>query len=142
MSLNNGQMLPARVRNMRQMKDVLNAEDVVLFEIERTVEKMYERESLLHEELINEKWLEEKLGNLTGGIAYVTKRKESLFIEIRLNTGKMTEKEEKEVVQFIEKWLPAHLAYGVIYEKMYEGVVFSGCAWQHDEIITLKEVIL
>ena len=37
MSLNNSQMLPARVRNMRQMNDVLNAEDIILAEIERSV---------------------------------------------------------------------------------------------------------
>ena len=54
MSLNNSQMLPARVRNMRQMNDVLNAEDIILAEIERIIDEMYQRASLLHEELINE----------------------------------------------------------------------------------------
>ena len=57
MSLNNSQMLPARVRNMRQMNDVLNAEDIILAEIERIIDEMYQRASLLHEELINEEWL-------------------------------------------------------------------------------------
>ena len=61
MSLNNSQMLPARVRNMRQMNDVLNAEDIILAEIERIIDEMYQRASLLHEELINEEWLENKL---------------------------------------------------------------------------------
>ena len=51
MSLNNSQMLPARVRNMRQMNDVLNAEDIILAEIERIIDEMYQRASLLHEEL-------------------------------------------------------------------------------------------
>ncbi|MFQ7180641.1 Uncharacterised protein [Hungatella hathewayi] len=41
MSLNNSQMLPARVRNMRQMNDVLNAEDIILAEIERIIDEMY-----------------------------------------------------------------------------------------------------
>ena len=49
MSLNNSQMLPARVRNMRQMNDVLNAEDIILAEIERIIDEMYQRASLLHE---------------------------------------------------------------------------------------------
>ena len=48
MSLNNSQMLPARVRNMRQMNDVLNAEDIILAEIERIIDEMYQRASLLH----------------------------------------------------------------------------------------------
>lgn len=36
MSLNNSQMLPARVRNMRQMNDVLNAEDIILAELKES----------------------------------------------------------------------------------------------------------
>ena len=64
MSLNNSQMLPARVRNMRQMNDVLNAEDIILAEIERIIDEMYQRASLLHEELINEEWLENKLSEV------------------------------------------------------------------------------
>ena len=52
--LNSEQMLPGRIRNMRQMKDLLGAEDVVLAEIERMIEDMYRRESMLHEELVNE----------------------------------------------------------------------------------------
>lgn len=72
MSLNNSQMLPARVRNMRQMNDVLNAEDIILAEIERIIDEMYQRASLLHEELINEEWLENKLSERTGAGVDVT----------------------------------------------------------------------
>ena len=40
MSLNSEQMLPARVRKMRQMEDLLNVEDIILIEIERIIDEM------------------------------------------------------------------------------------------------------
>ena len=43
MSLNSEQMLPARVRKMRQMEDLLNVEDIILAEIERIIDEMYGR---------------------------------------------------------------------------------------------------
>ena len=71
MSLNNSQMLPARVRNMRQMNDVLNAEDIILAEIERIIDEMYQRASLLHEELINEEWLNNPMSEVLSIAAYI-----------------------------------------------------------------------
>lgn len=59
MSLNSEQMLPARVRKMRQMEDLLNVEDIILAEIERIIDEMYGAAALLHEELVNEAWLKE-----------------------------------------------------------------------------------
>ena len=47
--LNDSHMLPERVRNMRQMKDVLDAEDLILAEIEAMIDEMYQRAKLLHE---------------------------------------------------------------------------------------------
>ena len=64
-------MLPARVRNMRQMNDVLNAEDIILAEIERIIDEMYQRASLLHEELINEEWLSNPLSEVLSMAAYI-----------------------------------------------------------------------
>ena len=49
MSLNSEQMLPARVRKMRQMEDLLNVEDIILIEIERIIDEMYGAAALLHE---------------------------------------------------------------------------------------------
>ena len=66
MSLNSEQMLPARVRKMRQMEDLLNVEDIILIEIERIIDEMYGAAALLHEELVNEAWLKEKLDARTG----------------------------------------------------------------------------
>ena len=86
MSLNNSQMLPARVHNMRQMNDVLNAEDIILAEIERIIDEMYQRASLLHEELINEEWLENKLSERTGVGVDVTGYAEKLLAEIVLES--------------------------------------------------------
>lgn len=140
MSLNNSQMLPDRVRGMRQMNDLINAEDIVLAEIEQIIDGMYQRTSLLRKELINERWLEEKLSQITDGIVYVRKKENLLYIEIVLNVGKLKSEKPAEIISFLNKWLPAHLAYGVTYEKFLEAENFTACIWQHDEIFTLCEV--
>ena len=142
MSLNNNQMLPTRTRNMRQMKDVLNAEDIILAEFERVMDEMYQRASLLHEELVNEAWLEKKLEDITNGIVYVQKEPGTLRIAIDLNVGSLGSQKAAEVVAFIEKWLPAHLAYTVTYERLLEAKNYITCLWQHDEVFILSEVKL
>lgn len=140
MSLNNKQMLPDRIRNMRQMSELLNVEDIVLVEIEQMVNEMYQRASLLHKERINERWLEEKLGKLVDGTVDVKKEEGKLSVEITLNTGKIAILYGEDVIRFIEKWLPAHLAYHVISEKTLKAEVYFSCLWQDDEIMILKEV--
>lgn len=114
MSLNNSQMLPARVRNMRQMNDVLNAEDIILAEIERIIDEMYQRASLLHEELINEEWLENKLSERTGAGIDVTGYAEKLLTEIVLDVSELQHIDIPDVRKFLDKWVPAHLMYKII----------------------------
>lgn len=115
MSLNNSQMLPARSRDMRQMKDVLNAEDIILAEIERMIDEMYQRASLLHEELINEEWLENKLTEKTGAEADVTGYAQKLLAEIILNVSELQHIDLPDVRKFLNKWMPAHLMYKIIF---------------------------
>lgn len=114
MSLNNSQMLPARVRDMRQMKDVLNAEDIILAEIEQIIDEMYQRASLLHEELINEEWLENKLSERTGAGVEVIGYAEKLLTEIILNVSELQHIDMPDVRKFLDKWVPAHLMYKII----------------------------
>ena len=142
MSLNNSQMLPARVRNMRQMNDVLNAEDIILAEIERIIDEMYQRASLLHEELVNEAWLEKRLEVLTKGIVTVEKVKDVLQVNIGIDIGSQSSLIEEQVVNFINKWLPAHLAYSIYYNKILCSKMYLPVIWQNDEIITIRQVIL
>lgn len=120
MSLNNNQMLPARVRNMRQMNDVLNAEDIILAEIEQIIDEMYQRASLLHEELVNEAWLESKLAERTGAKVDVTGYAEQLLAEFVLDVSDVKDIDMQDVRKFINKWLPAHLMYKVILLLVYE----------------------
>lgn len=120
MSLNNNQMLPARVRNMRQMNDVLNAEDIILAEIEQIIDEMYQRASLLHEELVNETWLESKLAERTGAKVDVTGYAEQLLAEFVLDVSDVKDIDMQDVRKFINKWLPAHLMYKVILLLAYE----------------------
>lgn len=142
MSLNNEQMLPARRRSMRQMNDLLNVEDMVLNEIEATIDSMYVRMSLLHEELVNEEWLEHRLEELVGGIATVQKCKDELRIQIDINIGKLNGKNEERVIEFINKFLPAHLAYDVSWEQFLGATGYFGVVWQDDEIFTIRQVLI
>ena len=114
MSLNNSQMLPARIRNMRQMNEVLNAEDIILAEIEQIIDEMYQRASLLHEELVNEEWLENKLSERTGAGVKVTGYAEKLLAEIVLNVSELHHIDMPDVRGFLNKWVPAHLMYKII----------------------------
>ena len=114
MSLNNNQILPERVRNMRQMSDVINAEDIVLEELERIIDEMYQRASLLHEELVNEAWLERKLEEKTGADVKVTGYAEKLLVEIVFEISKIPYIDMANVRAFLNKWLPAHLMYSLM----------------------------
>ena len=142
MSLNSNQMLPAKTRNMRQMREVLDVEDIILNEIEKIIDEMYESASVLHEELINEKWLEEHLGKLIGGKVEVSKRDMQLYVDAFLCVGKLSKQEEEKVIAFFEKWLPAHLAYGVTYDGSLETGNNFAILWQDDEMITIRQVEL
>ncbi len=142
MSLNDNHMLPAKIRNMRQMGDILNAEEIILGELEKIIDGMYERAFILHEETINEKWLEEKLGQVIEGIVEVEKRKNRLHIDISIIIEQLTYTEEKTVIDFLEKWLPAHLAYSVIYGEYFKAQNYMSALWQDDEIMEIRQVDL
>ena len=114
MSLNSEQMLPARVRKMRQMEDLLNVEDIMLAEIERIIDEMYGAAALLHEELVNEAWLKEKLDARTGADTTVEADADKLLATITLDVSKIMGVDMKDIRAFLDKWLPAHLRYRVI----------------------------
>ena len=114
MSLNSEQMLPARVRKMRQMEDLLNVEDIILAEIERIIDEMYGAAALLHEELVNEAWLKEKLDARTGADTTVEADADKLLATITLDVSKIVGVDMKDIRVFLDKWLPVHLRYRVI----------------------------
>ncbi len=114
MSLNNDHMLPARIRNMRQMKDVLDAEDIILAELEAIIDDMYQRAAMLHEELVNEAWLENKLEEKTGADVEVTADAEQLLVNVDMDVSSLDEIDIESVRKFLEKWLPAHLQYDLM----------------------------
>ena len=114
MSLNSEQMLPARVRKMRQMEDLLNVEDIILAEIERIIDEMYGAAALLHEELVNEAWLKEKLDARTGADTTVEADADKLLATITLDVSKIVGVDMKDIRVFLDKWLPAHLRYRAI----------------------------
>ena len=115
MSLNDEHMLPAHVRNMRQMNDLLNAEDIVLAQIEEIIERMYLEASLLEEELVNDEWLERKLYEMTGAETDVEKAAKQLLLEIVMNVSDQDNVDIQNIRDFLDKWLPAHLAYKLIF---------------------------
>lgn len=134
MSLNNEQMLPARVRKMRQMEDLLNAEDIILAEIERIIEAMYQEAAMLHEELVNEEWLEKKLLELTGSQTKVTGDAWKLLVDILMDVSEMGDPDLQEVRRFLNKWLPAHLQYKLRYLLKYVNI--------HTELLFLYEIAI
>lgn len=119
MSLNDSHMLPDYIRSMRQMGDLLAAEDVILAEIERIIDGMYRRASLLHEELINELWLERRLEERTGAKAEVNAEAGRLLVTILLNISEVYAVDMKDIRTFINKWLPAHLKYQFVLLARY-----------------------
>lgn len=125
MGLNNSQMLPDRVRKMRQMEDILRVEDNALALFEAQIDELYQRASRLHEELINEKWLETRLEEQTGAEAKVIGTAEELLASIILNVSDVPSVELKSVRKFIEKWLPAHLRYHVILLLSYASQIYE-----------------
>ena len=140
MSLNSEQMLPDRVRGMRQMGELLDAEDFVLAELENVIDGMFRRASFLHEELVNEAWLEERLQEVTGGSVDVVTVENALAVEITVNKGNLSGTDAGEVMTFLDKWLPSHLAYNITYEKLLTAVVRYAALWQDDEMIVLRQV--
>ena len=111
MSLNDSHMLPERIRNMRQMNDVLTVEDTALAEVWQILDEMYQRESMLHEELVNEAWLESKLSARTGADVKATGYADKLLAEIILTVNENIMLDMQDIRDFLNKWLPAHLKY-------------------------------
>lgn len=99
---------------MRQMEDLLNVEDIILAEIERIIDEMYGAAALLHEELVNEAWLKEKLDARTGADTTVEADADKLLATITLDVSKIVGVDMKDIRAFLDKWLPAHLRYRVI----------------------------
>lgn len=141
MSLSSCNMLPERVRNMRQMKDILHVEEMVLGEIEQILEEMYQRASLLHEELINEEWLERRLAERTHASAYVKSYADRLRVEILLDISRQNDLNMQDVRRFINKWLPAHLAYEISSQTCIQSTVHFAAIFQYDEILTVRQVM-
>ncbi len=114
MSLNNEHMLPAKCRSMRQMNELLDSEDIILAEIERIIDEMYERASMLHEELVNEAWIEKKLTEMTSAGVEVTAFAEELMVRIIFDVSQIYSIYVPDARKFLDKWLPAHLMYKIV----------------------------
>ncbi len=121
MSLNDSHMLPERVRSMRQMNDILTVEDALLAEVWKILDVMYQREAMLHEELVNEAWLENKLSARTGADVKATGYADKLQAEIILTVNENIVLDMQDIRDFLNKWLPAHLKYK-INDRMIVGI--------------------
>ena len=69
---------------------------------------------MLHEELVNEAWLKEKLDARTGADTTVEADADKLLATITLDVSKIMGVDMKDIRAFLDKWLPAHLRYRVI----------------------------
>lgn len=79
---------------------------------------------------------------ITGSPIGVHKLKDELFVEIALSGFREDLEKADEVNKFINKWLPAHLAYKLLYEKLLAGSKYLAAIWQDDEILILRQVKL
>lgn len=116
---------------VQALVDMLNAET-----------EIWGRALSIHEELVNEKWLEKRIQEIAGGSVDVEKKRDMLWVDILINRGSLADVQSKSeaVAIFLNKWLPAHLAYNIIYEKLLSAVDYYAGIWQDDEIILLRQV--
>lgn len=109
--LNHEQMLPVKIRSMRQMGELLDAEDLILVEFEEAIGELYEIWEGLKEELVNEPWLKEKLSVLTGSDVTVIGDADHLAVDISMDVSALGEIPLEQVRSFLQNWLPAHLRF-------------------------------
>lgn len=114
MALNSINMFPDWVRKIRQIGETLDAEQSVLDELEIIIDDIYQRLSLVHEELVNEAWIEDRLAEITGAENEVVADEETLLVKVFTDISKINYFDKKKVLDFLKKYVPAHLMYRLI----------------------------
>lgn len=111
MALNSINMFPDWLRKIRQFGETLDAEQSILDELELIIDDIYRRLSLIHEELVNEKWIEDRLAEITGTENEVVADEETLLVKVFTDISKIDYFDKKKVLDFLKKYVPAHLMY-------------------------------
>lgn len=123
MALNSINMFPDWLRKIRQFGETLDAEQSILDELELIINDIYRRLSLIHEELVNEKWIEDRLAEITGAENEVAADEETLLVKVFTDISKIDYFDKKKVLDFLEKYVPAHLMYRLILVIKYKSLL-------------------
>lgn len=123
MALNSINMLPDWVRKIRQIGETLDAEQSVLDELELIIDDIYRRLSLIHEELVNEKWLEDRLKEITDSESTVIADEKELLVKFFVDISERNNFDKNKVLDFLKKYVPAHLMYRLILVIKYKSLL-------------------
>lgn len=63
-------------------------------------------------------------------------------LEIAIESLDESDKIYMMIKDYLDKVLPAHLAYDIIYDRPMNAKMYFGAVWQDDEIMTLRQVVV
>lgn len=63
-------------------------------------------------------------------------------LEIRILVTSAPDAAHMQLVNYLNRFLPAHVKYSIVYEKYMEGNIYHGALWHDCEIFELRQVIL
>lgn len=126
MAVNDENMLPLRVRKMRQMEDLLQAEQIMLDIIEGIIRDMIQESTFLTAETVTPAFLKKLVAELFRVECDIVEFPENVMIKIRLH---IKDKEPDEQLLNIEKtnqYIPAHLKvlYEYVSKHLLKGILY------------------
>lgn len=63
-------------------------------------------------------------------------------LEIQILTAGLTDAAHQQLMDYLDRVLPAHIPYGIVYERFMSGTVWMGAVWHDTEIFELRQVVL
>lgn len=109
-------MLPKRVRTMKPMDDLLQAEEVMLELLELYIQQMLADASVNNNKPLTKEAVESIATSVSHNPAHVDEFPDELTIHIVIsrNNGKMVDRET--IINTLDRLLPAHLRYRVVFQ--------------------------
>lgn len=63
-------------------------------------------------------------------------------LEICILTAGLTDAAHQQLVSYLNRVLPAHISYDIIYENFMTGNIYTGALWHDTEILEVRQVVL
>lgn len=61
---------------------------------------------------------------------------------ISILTAGLTDAAHQQLIGYLNRVLPAHISYDIIYEKFMAGNIYTGAVWHDTEILEVRQVVL